>query len=233
MIPKDAVPVLDKGYCRLVDVLGNDLTVVNAARVSYDKQSFELNEKDKKLINFLAKHGHTSPFRHAMMQFEIYVPLMVARQHWKYIVGSSMQDNMVAWNESSRRYVTEEPVFYVPNHNEWRSKPENVKQGSGEVLPSTAGKEWTESLEDYIAQGERLYELAMKRNIAPEQARLFLPAYGMYVRYYWTASLQGVAHFLNQRLKHDAQFEIQELSKAVYSLAKDRFPYSIEALVNE
>ena len=107
--------VLDKGYVRLVNHLGSDLTVVNAARVSYQKESFELDKNDEKLISFLAKNDHTSPFRHAMLQFEVYAPLMVARQWWKYIVGSShmegIGDTMNGWNESSRRYVTEEPVF--------------------------------------------------------------------------------------------------------------------------
>src|SRR5690625_2700775 len=100
------VDVLDKGYVRLVDVLGSDLTVANAARVSYAKESFELDERDIKLIQFLAREDHTSPFRHAIMQFEIYGPLMVARQWWKYIVGSAHQegagDSLNAWNESSR-----------------------------------------------------------------------------------------------------------------------------------
>lgn len=231
MIPENSFQVLDKGYCRLVDKLGTDLTPVNAARVSYNKQSFTLNEKDAKLISFLAKHDHTSPFRHAMLQFEIYVPLMVARQHWKYIVGSSMQDNMLAWNESSRRYITEEPEFYVPGPRDWRMAPENSKQGSGENFSSTTGKEWTESLEDYIREGERLYNSALKKGIAPEQARLFLPAYGMYVRYYWTGSLAGVCHFLNQRLEHSAQVEIQELAHAVAKHTKEAFPVSYEALV--
>ena len=106
--------VLDKGYVRLVDVMGSDLSVVNSARVSYDKQVDELGDKDTGLIRFLAREGHTSPFRHASLQFEVYAPLMVARQWWKYIIGSSHQDNMAAWNESSRRYITEEPEFYDP-----------------------------------------------------------------------------------------------------------------------
>ncbi|UOY90824.1 FAD-dependent thymidylate synthase [Bacillus glycinifermentans] len=209
--------------------MGSDLSVVNSARVSYDKESTDLSEKDIRLIKFLAREGHTSPFRHATVQFEIYAPLMVARQHWKYIVGSD--HTMDAWNESSRRYVTEEPTFYVPKADEWRSAPENSKQGSGETLPESQGKIATQDLLDYVAFGERLYERAMKSGVCAEQARLFLPAYGMYVRYYWTASLQSVAHFLNQRLAHDSQVEIQEYAKAVYELVKPKFPVSISELV--
>lgn len=230
---ENLINVLDhKGYVRLVDTMGSDLTVVNSARVSYSKESLELTESDKRLIRFLAREGHTSPFRHAMLQFEISAPLMVARQHWKYVVGSSHQDPMVAWNESSRRYITESCEFYIPQKDEWRSKPENSKQGSGENIGTFDGDELTQALVKYVQQGEDLYEWAMNDlNVAPEQARLFLPAYGMYVKWYWTASLQGVAHFLNQRLEHDAQFEIQAYAKAVYELAKPYFPESFEHLV--
>jgi thymidylate synthase, flavin-dependent len=225
------INVLDKGYVRLVNVMGSDLTVVNSARVSYNKESKELTERDIRLIKFLAREGHTSPFRHAILQFEIYAPLMVARQWWKYVVGSDHV--MDAWNESSRRYITEEPTFYIPKDNEWRSAPENSKQGSGEPINELTGSVFTSKLEQYIKLGESLYEDALKSGICAEQARLFLPAYGMYVRWYWTASLQSVAHFLNQRLAHDAQHEIQEYAKAVYELVKPHFPVSIGELVKE
>jgi thymidylate synthase (FAD) len=221
--------VLDKGYVRLVDVMGSDLTVVNSARVSYNKAKSELDEKDIRLIKFLAREGHTSPFRHATLQFEVYAPLMVARQWWKYVVGSDHV--MDAWNESSRRYITEEPVFYVPKANEWRSAPANSKQGSGDAVEYELGQSYTQDLLDYIAMGERLYQDALNHGICAEQARLFLPAYGMYVRWYWTASLQSVAHFLNQRLAHDAQKEIQEYAKAVYELAIEKFPVSLPELL--
>ena len=109
------IQIHDKGYVRLVDKLGSDLTPVNAARVSYNKASEDFSEKDEKLLRFLIREKHTSPFRHAVLQFEIYAPLMVARQWWKYIIGSSHQEGsqeaMNAWNESSRRYVTESIEF--------------------------------------------------------------------------------------------------------------------------
>jgi thymidylate synthase (FAD) len=225
------INVLDKGYVRLVNVMGSDLTVVNSARVSYNKESKELTERDIRLIKFLAREGHTSPFRHATIQLEIYAPLMVARQWWKYVVGSDHV--MDAWNESSRRYITEYPMFYIPNANEWRSAPENSKQGSGEPIDIKIGDQHTKALMNYVKLGEDLYEQALHNGICAEQARLFLPAYGMYVRWYWTASLQSVAHFLNQRLAHDAQREIQEYAKAVYEIAKHHFPVSIGELVKE
>ncbi|HDR7992620.1 thymidylate synthase (FAD) [Bacillus cereus] len=225
------VNVLDKGYVRLVDTMGCDLSVVNSARVSYDKESTELTDKDIRLIKFLAREGHTSPFRHATLQFEIYAPLMVARQHWKYIVGSD--HTMDAWNESSRRYVTEEPTFYIPVGDEWRTSPENSKQGSGGSVTTELGNKATERLVMHIDRSIAEYEEAMRHGICAEQARLFLPAYGMYVRYYWTASLQSVVHFLNQRLAHDAQLEIQSYAKAVLELSKEIFPISIDELVTE
>jgi len=231
------IEVLDRGYVILHDVMGDDLTVVNSARVSYDKKSDELTDADRRLISFLARESHTSPFRHASLQFEVYAPLMVARQHWKYVAGSSFQeasgDNMTAWNESSRRYVTEEPTFYIPKADEWRSAPANSKQGSGEPIPQFTGRVATRELLKYIEKGEELYNDAIEAGICAEQARLFLPAYGLYVRYYWTASLQSVAHFLIQRLADDSQVEIQEYAKAVLELARDKFPVSLDALINE
>src|SRR5690625_2210454 len=197
------ISVLNGGYVVLHDVMGDDLSVLNASRCSYDRKSEEMSEKDERLIAFLARENHTSPFRHATLQFEIKAPLMVTRQHFKYIAGSSFQeatgDNMMAWNEESRRYVRDTPTFYIPKQDEWRSYPENVKQGSGEPLPEDVGITFTKELEEYIDKGVELYEKAMKNGVAPEQARLFLPANGLYVRYYWTTSLQALAHFLKDR----------------------------------
>ncbi len=221
-IPKDYISLLDHGYVGLVNCFGNELDIVNAARVSYDKKSPSFDENDKKLLNFLLSEGHTSPLRHVSLSFECYVPLMVARQHWKYAVASTFVDDQNGWNESSRRYVTEEPTFYVPE--EWRSAPENSKQGSGPPIDGASAQFFTDSLHKYLEMGEQLYNLAMGQNIAPEQARLFLPAYGMYVRYYWTISLAGLLNFLDQRLGHDAQEEIQELAQAVNSLVAPEFP---------
>ncbi|CAB4142354.1 THY1 Predicted alternative thymidylate synthase [uncultured Caudovirales phage] len=225
--------VLDKGYVRLVDVLGSDLTPVNAARVSYDKESSELSDKDERLLKFLAREGHTSPFRHAMLQFEVYAPLMVARQWWKYVVGSD--HTMEAWNESSRRYVTEQPEFYIPHPSEWRTAPANSKQGSGEayyIHDSHGAVKATKGLEELVEKSVEAYEKALELGICAEQARLFLPAYGLYVRWYWTASLAGVAHFLNQRVAHDAQREIQDYAKAVKTLTEAKFPVSLKELLN-
>jgi thymidylate synthase (FAD) len=226
------IDVLDLGYVIRHDTFGDDLTVVNAARVSYDKKKESFDEKDKKLMGFLAREGHTSPFRHAFLQFEVYAPLMVARQWWKYVVGSDHRDPFTAWNESSRRYVTEDVQFYVVQPDEWRSAPENSKQGSGEPVNDKLGAYLSYQLLNQYKQGYKLYEEAMEKGVCAEQARLFLPAYGLYVRWYWSASLQGVIHFLAQRLEHDAQKEIQDYAKAVLELTKEKFPNAIEAFAN-
>jgi len=218
------IDVLDKGYVRLVDVMGNELSIVNAARVSYDKESQELDEKDLKLLAFLIREKHLSPLRHVSMTFEVYSPLMVARQHWKYAVSSTFVDDQNGWNESSRRYVTEKEEFYTPRYNEWRSKPENSKQGSGEPIDVIKGREFSKYLVKHFKNSEALYKEALKAGIAPEQARLFLPAYSMYIRYRWTTSLASLLHFLNERLKDDAQFEIKEYALAINDLIKPLFP---------
>jgi len=178
---ENTIQVLDKGYVRLVDTMGSDLSVVNAARASFAKESKELEKKDVQLIDFLIRENHMSPFRHAFATFEFKAPLMVARQHWKYVVGSD--HTMDSWNESSRRYVTMEPEFYIPGVEEWRLAPEDKKQGSGGPIGPWIGSILTDELNRYIEQGEALYKMAMDNNVAAEQARLFLPAYGMYVVY--------------------------------------------------
>lgn len=227
---KNTIQVLDKGYVRLVDTMGSDLSVVNAARASFAKESLELDKKDVHLIDFLIRENHMSPFRHAFATFEFKAPLMVARQHWKYVVGSD--HTMDSWNESSRRYVTIEPEFYVPAVDEWRLAPDNKKQGSGGPIGPWIGSVLTDELNRYIEQGEALYAMAMDNGVAAEQARLFLPAYGMYVVYRWTCSLQSIALFLNQRLDEGSQVEIRDYARAVLSLIQPEFPISIGGLVD-
>lgn len=228
METSELIEVLKSGYVRLVDVMGSDLSIVNAARASFAKESKELNHSDIKLLDFLVRENHMSPFRHAFMTFEIKAPLMVARQHWKYVVGSD--HTMDSWNESSRRYITMDPEFYIPEKDDWRLAPDNRKQGSGGPLDPWNGAMLTDMLIKYVKDGEALYNSAMEMGVAPEQARLFLPAYGMHVVYRWSCSLQSLALFLNQRLEDDAQKEIQFYAEAIKDLIKDKFPISIKLL---
>lgn len=221
--------VLDKGYVRLVNSWGTELDIVNSARVSYDKESNEMSEKDIKLIKFLVRDKHYSTLRHCGFTFEVYAPLMIARQWYKHAVASSHVEDQLGWNESSRRYVTENEEFYIPKGNQWRSKPENSKQGSGEPLDSSEGGYFTNKLFDLVESGNKLYQEAMDAGIAPEQARLFLPAYGMYVRWRWTTSLNSALHFLSLRLGHGAQSEIMDYAEAVNLIVKEKFPVTTAA----
>lgn len=147
--------VLDHGYVKLVDVMGSDLSVVNAARVSYDKESTSLNNKDIKLIDYLVREHHDSPLRHAAMSFEIYAPLEIKNQWIKHAVASTHVDDQYAWNESSRRYVTETPTFYIPN--QFSLAPDDSKQGAGDFMDQETSNKWQVMLDSFQARGEELY----------------------------------------------------------------------------
>lgn len=219
--------ILDNGYVDVVDVMGSDLSVVNAARVSYDKESKILTGKDEKLIDFLVREHHDSPLRHAAMTFEVYAPLMVKNQLIKHIVASTHVEDNFGWSESSRRYVTEIPEFYLPD--EFLSKPDDSKQGAGGPIDYETSERYKAMLDNWYGRGEELYTMAMNDGIAPEQARLFLPAYGLYVRWRWTASLNALLHFVSLRLGHGAQYEMTEYGRGVASLVRQHFPVTTDA----
>lgn len=220
---REFINVLDHGYVRWVKHMGDDLDVINSARASYMKESkeFDAELNDSGLLRYLWRENEWSPFRHSAMTFEVYAPLMVARQWWKYVVGSN-HDPLQAWNESSRRYVTEEPEYYTP----WfRECVESGKQGSRKDVEVGTQTFWRLQLEELQEKSILLYERAIEMGIAPEQARVFLLGYGLYVRWRWTCSLQGCLWFLHQRMdRQKAQHEIAEYADAVYDLASDRWP---------
>lgn len=222
-------PVLDHGYVKLVNNLGSDIDVVNAARVSFDKEVSILSDSDIKLINFLVREKHDSTLRHCALTFEVYAPLMVARQWYKHAVSSTHLDDQLGWNESSRRYITESEQFYIPSANEWRSVPENHKQGSGEALPTEIGAKYLQRLRASVERGLSDYQQALNDGVAPEQARLLLPAYAMYVRWRWTVSLNAVLHFISLRLGHGAQYEIVEYAKAINTIVEELYPITTKA----
>lgn len=229
-----------------LDHMGSDLTVVNAARVSMHKESsweedgekgvWDLRVEDEKLIKYLAKHKHWTPFAHPQLQFHIEAPLFVARQMWKSHVGTSGGDvGYPAWNEISRRYVDEEPKFYIPK--EWRLRADNVKQGSkNETIES-----WTTS-ENYgflsIKQTVmscskkllRLYNRMLHEGIAPEMARMVLPQ-NMYTEWHWTGSLMFFARVCKLRLDSHAQKESQIIAQSIAESCALRFPVSWAALM--
>ena len=197
----------------LIDVMGTDLSVVNAARVSFAKESDEFSDKDAKLINYLAKHNHWSPFGHASLQFRIKAPIFVARQLVKHQVG-------LVWNEVSRRYVDDEPEFYIPS--EWRLKADDKKQGSSdETIEYNLG-----STLEFI---KTTYQNMLKANIAPEMARMILPQ-NLYTEWYWSGSLMAFARVCNLRCKPDTQWETQQIANLIDIESKQHFPTSWRAL---
>jgi thymidylate synthase (FAD) len=223
------IDVLDHGYVRLVNSMGTEVDIANAARVSYDKEVYAIQDSDKRLIQFLISHRHDSTLRHNVMSFEVYAPLMVARQWWKHHVGSTHVEEQNGWNESSRRYITEEPVFYIPTFDEWREKAANNKQGSGAPVSKDTGVMATKLMQAHAQKSLDLYDEAMERGISPEQARMFLPAYSMYVRWRWTASLNAILSFLELRQGETAQDEITQYANAVATFVEGQYPITMEA----
>lgn len=226
---QNIIKVLDHGYVRLINSMGTDIDVVNAARVSFDKQVTSISEQDESLINFLVKNKHDAVFRHCTMTFEMYAPLMVARQAWKHVVGSTQVDEQLGWNESSRRYLTEDATFYNPAPEMWRAAPANKKQGSAQLSDKKLSQKYHDKMTAAIAQGLADYQDALDDGIAPEQARILLPAYALYVRWRWTVSLNGVLHFLSLRTDSHAQSEIQEYAQAVQHYVEELYPLTAQA----
>jgi thymidylate synthase (FAD) len=205
-----------------IDSMGSDLTVANAARVSFAKHKEELDEGDEKLIKFLAEHGHWSPFSHVFMQFKIDAPIFVARQLQKHQVG-------LAWNEVSRRYVDSEPEFYSPP--EWRRRATDKKQGSmSEPVPSQ--KVVNSIKKEYDTVALDCYNRLLKLKVCPEQARMLLPQ-DMMTSWYWSGSVYAFSRVCNLRLKEDAQAETREVAQSISNHCAIEFPISWKNLVKE
>lgn len=203
----------------LIDHMGSDLSVVNAARVSFNKQHDKFQDNDEKLIKYLAEHNHWSPFSHCFLSYRIKAPIFVARQLVKHQVGLS-------WNEVSRRYVDEEPEFWFPK--EWRGKPVNAKQGSNGIVPKE--DMWLDIL-GYCEMSLQYYNTLINNiKIAPEQARMVLPQNTM-TEWIWSGSLYAFARVCNLRLDSHAQEETREIAKLIAQHAKEAFPISWKELV--
>ena len=205
---------------KLIDHMGSDNTVVNAARVSFNKQANEFtNYQNEKLINYLATHKHWSPFAHCFLQFHIKAPIFVARQLAKHQVGLS-------WNEISRRYVDYEPEFYTPD--KWRCKPKDKKQGSSNKYINLINESF--DYKDLIKNSKQLYNSLIKHNVAPEMARMVLPQ-AMHTEWYWSGSLYAFSRIYNLRIQQDSQQETRELVKLFDEPIRKLFPISWEALI--
>jgi len=204
----------------LIDKMGSDKTVVNAARVSFAKQieghRVGLSQKDEKLIKYLADHNHWSPFAHASLQFRIKAPVFVARQLVKHQVG-------LVWNEVSRRYVDDEPEFYIPFM--WRKRPpKSIKQGSSD-------EEIEYDVSNEIGILKKLYNDMIEKGIAPEMARMVLPQ-NMMTEWYWSGTLYAFARVCNLRLKEDTQSETRDVVTHIEQVMKDQFPISSQYLLD-
>jgi thymidylate synthase (FAD) len=197
-----------------IDHMGSDLSVVNAARVSFGKTHKAMTEGDTKLIHYLAKHRHMSPFGHAFASFHVKAPIFVARQLVKH--------KFLRWNEISRRYVSDNPEFYRPD--EWRGRSADKKQGSDGVSHPPM------HLSPLMYQVLDLYDQMIHDGVAPEQARMVLPQSTM-TEWYWSGSLDAFMDMCNLRCKEDTQYETRLVADYIRSEMIKLFPVSVEALV--
>jgi thymidylate synthase (FAD) len=215
----EKINIGNAGFVECLDIFGDDLTVVNAARVSFAKEATEFTERDGKLINYLAKNGHISPFFHPQIRMRLKMPIFVAREWFRHTVG-------FARNEVSRRYVDDEPECWVPEL--LRARDANLKQGSkDEAIPGN--DDIVGRIRDYTAYSIRFYNELLEKQVAPEVARLVLPQ-SMYTEFIETASLSAYARLCGLRLDPHAQKEIRDYAQAVSELLRKKFPVSWAAL---
>jgi thymidylate synthase (FAD) len=214
------IGVLDKGFVQYISHMGDDLMVVNAARVSFNKKSTQLTDKDAKLISYLAKHKHWTPFAHPQITLHIKAPISIRTQLFKHKQG-------FVENEVSRRYVKDEPDYYIP---EWRSAPTNgAKQGSEDFIDDLAIEDYDRAYNRSAMDAIDTYNMLLKEGVAPEQARFVLPQ-GTYTEWWWTGSLAAYARVYALRSDPHAQWEVREYAKAISDLIKPLFPVAWEAL---
>ncbi len=214
-------PALGNGFVELVDFMGSDLSVVNSARVSMGKRHTEFTPEDEKLIKYLAREGHTSPFRHAFLSFHIKCPLFVKGQFDKHQVGISI-------NTISGRYVKTADDWYIPEV--LRKAADNVKQGSKDEA-SEYNETYRMLMDEHYKSAINLYNaMITSGGICREQARTILPQ-GMNTEFYMSGSLQAFIHFIKLRTDSHAQKEIQEYGKVIHTIASDLFPVSTKALL--
>lgn len=218
----ELVPVLDRGFVQYVSHMGDDLTVANAARVSFNKVSEKFVDKDAKLIQYLAKHNHWTPFAHPQITLRVKAPISIRTQLFKHKQG-------FVENEISRRYVSDGPAIYNPR---WRSSPTNgAKQGSEDFLECGDNYNTCNTVYDMaIREAIIAYNTLLARGVAPEQARFVLPQ-GTYTEWWWTGSLAAYARVCKLRSDSHAQWEVQQYADAIGKVVSNLFPVSWQALV--
>jgi len=219
-----------------VDHMGSDLTVADCARVSFAKKSAlnddgTIREQDVKLINYLASHNHISPFHHPQIQVRVTIPIFIARQLEKHVIGFAGSGDRIILdkNEVSRRYVKDDPEFFMPDG--FRRKPEgSVKQGSSEeVIEEMGGLNLKDVYKDYLRHASRLYNDMLEAGVAPEMARMVLPQ-SMMTSWIWTGSLAAYVRVYKLRIDSHAQKEIQHIAGAIKNIVEPLFPVSWAAL---
>jgi thymidylate synthase (FAD) len=213
------VNVLDRGFVELLETMGSDLTVVNAARVSFNKEVSEMTARDEKLVKYLADHHHVTPFFHPQIRLRLKMPIFVAREWYRHQIG-------FARNEVSRRYVDSPPEMYVPSI--MRARDSNLKQGS-KAEAVQENKIAVAMVEDINSRAEETYQDLLRMGVAPEVARTVLPQ-GMYTEFIETGSLAAYARLCGLRCDPAAQREIRDYADAVSQLLQTRFPVSWAAL---
>lgn len=216
--------LLDNGFVKCLETFGNELTVVNAARVSFGVYKEALDERDIKLIRYLIKNKHFSPFRHIFIRFHIKAPEFVMRQWYKHVVGiettSTHCTQLHGWNEISGRY-TDKIDFYYPT--KWRSQSNDNKQGSADDLSEELQTKCTDLFKESMNSIIDIYRELISKNVAKEQARIILPL-NIYTEVIWTGSFQAIMNFLELRLEKHAQYEIKVYAEAIAYMIKEKFP---------
>jgi thymidylate synthase (FAD) len=216
-----------KSLVMLLDSMGNSLSVVNDARQSFDNRKEQWDEKDEKLLNYLAREHHTSPFRGVVFKWHVKTPLFIARQWWKHTVASTYVDDQLGWNEKSFRYCSaEDAQFYVPST--FLQQAETNRQASGGPLSTSGQSRATIFYEEALSVAKAAYEELVAMGVSKEQARAVLPA-AMYTSFTWTCSLQALFHFISLRIGKGAQAEITAYAEALLKLARPIAPEAFAA----
>jgi thymidylate synthase (FAD) len=216
-----------KSSLRLLDSMGNSLSVVNDARQSFAGESAEWTERDGKLLRYLAKHHHTSPFRGVVFKWSVKAPLFIARQWWKHTVASTFVDDQLGWNEKSFRYcAADEAEFYIPI--EFLQQSEDNRQASAGPLPSRSQSLAFAQYAQAVEACKQAYAGLLLTGVSKEQARAILPS-ALYTSFVWTCSLQALFHFISLRIGHGAQGEIVAYAKALLELGRPVAPEAFDA----
>ena len=219
-----------KSMVALIDSMGNSLSIVNDARQSFDNRKEQWEEKDSKLLNYLAKHHHTSPFRGVVFKWQVKAPLFIARQWYKHTVASTFVDDQLGWNEKSYRYCSaEDAEFYCPSV--FYQQSEDNRQAAGKPL-SEAETDYTDLARQYycaaLYAATEAYEGLLLAGVCKEQARAILPS-ALFTSFTWTCSLQSLLHFISLRMGHGAQGEIVAYAKALLELGRPVAPEAFAA----